>query len=97
MSKYRAFKDTERRIAHRLGGQRTGHLGGADVVSDWLIVEVKHKKTIPAWIKGAIAQAKRNAQPGKLALVVLHEHGQRSDQDIVLLTLADFQEWFGEP
>jgi len=96
MSKYAVYKGTERRIARRLGGQRHGHLGGADVVSDWLSVEVKHRKTIPAWIKDAMDQAKANADPGKLALVVLHEHGARSDGDLVILTLGDFRDWFGD-
>jgi hypothetical protein len=69
-------------------------LGGEDVTHNRLSVEVKHRRKIPQWLKSAVSQAKRNAEPGKLALVVLHEHGQRSDQDLMILTLADFQDWF---
>jgi hypothetical protein len=54
MSKYRPFKATEREIAKRLGGERTGHLGGADVVTGWLSVECKHRKTLPKWLKDAL-------------------------------------------
>ena len=96
MSKYRTFKTTERQIAKRLGGERHGHLGGADVITDWLSVECKHQKALPKWLKDALGQAKRNAEDGQLALVLLHEHGARHDDDLVLLSLADFQKWFGD-
>jgi len=96
MSRYRPFKATERQIAKRLGGERHGHLGGADVVAGWLSVECKHRKTLPKWLKGALEQAKGNADDGQLGLVVLHEHGARHDDDLVLLSLADFEQWFGE-
>ena len=38
-----------------------------------------------------MAQAKRNATPGTVGIVVLHKVGSRSDNDIVCLTMADFQ------
>ena len=96
MSKYRPFKATERVIAKRLGGERHGHLGGADVITDWLSVECKHRKALPQWLKDALEQARRNAWGDKLPLVVLHEHGERHDDDLVLLSLADFERWFGK-
>lgn len=95
MSKYRSFKTTERQIAKRLGGDRHGHLGGADVVTEWLSVECKHRKTLPKWLKDALEQAKRNAEEQQLPVVILHEHGARHDDDLVLLSLGDFQKWFG--
>ena len=93
MSRYRSFKATERQIAKRLGGERHGHLGGADVVADWLSVECKHRKMLHKWLKDALEQAKGNADGDQLALVVLHEHGARHDDDIVLLSLRDFEKW----
>lgn len=95
MSTYRTFKGVERSIAKRLNGERTGHTGGADVVTDWLCVEVKSRKTLPQWIRDAIAQAKRNAGIEQLALAILHQVGQRHDGDLVVMTLADFENWFG--
>ena len=95
MSVYRPYKQTERRVARVLGGRRTGHTGKADVTAGWLVAECKHRKKLPAWLKDAIAQAKRNAGVSQLGVVVLHEHGQRGDRDIVCLSLADWLEWFG--
>ncbi len=96
MSVHRAFKGTERAIAARLGGQRLGHLGGADVVTDWLSVECKHRQTVPAWLKEALAQSRRNAGVSQLSVAIIHEEGQRHDGDLVVMTLADFQDWFGD-
>lgn len=91
------WKNVERVIARRLGGERVGNRGSAspDVVSSWLAVEVKHRKALPAWLKDAIAQAKATAGD-KLPLVVLHESGRWHDGDLVLLRLRDFEAWFGD-
>jgi hypothetical protein len=59
-------------------------------------VEVKTRKTLPAWLVSAMAQAVRNAGDGRLPLVVLHEAGDKHDGDLVTLRLGDFQEWFGD-
>jgi len=102
MSRYRPFKGTERAVAAALGGKRTGHLGGADVDAGWLSVEVKHRASIPAWLVGAMEQAERNAGVDadgvtrQLPIVVIHQHGGRHVDDLVVLRLGDFTEWFGE-
>lgn len=97
MSKYKTFKGVERQIAKRLGGERVGHLGGADVIVDsWLSIEVKSRKTLPQWIRDAIAQSKRNAGISQLPIVILHQVGQRHDADLVVMALADFENWFGQ-
>lgn len=96
MSKYRSFKGTERAMARRLGGKRTGHLGGQDVDAGWLSAECKHRKQIPTWLTDALTQARRHAQPEQLPIVILHQHGARHDDNLVVLRLADFQEWFGD-
>ena len=95
MSVYKTFKGVERAIAQRLGGERVGHLGGADVVTDWLAVEVKTRKELPQWLRDAVAQAKRHAGISQLPVAILHQVGQRHAGDIVCLRLADFQDWFG--
>jgi len=91
------WKQTERAIAGRLNGKRQGAVGrtGADVVNDWLAVEVKHRRRLPQWLKDALTQA-RSGAGDRLPIVVLHEAGQRHSDDLVLVRLADFQEWFGE-
>lgn len=93
------WKATERRVARRLGGQRTGNRGIAapDVTTTWASVEVKHRATLPAWLLAAMRQAEGAAIFGQLPVVVLHQLGERSDKDLVVLRLGDFLEWFGEP
>ena len=92
----KTWKQTERAIAARLNGRRQGATGrtGADVVNDWLAVEVKHRKRLPQWLKDALTQARTGAGE-RLPLVVLHESGQRHADDLVLLRLRDFEDWFG--
>lgn len=95
MSAYRSFKSTERAIARRLGGRRVGHLGGQDVDAGWLSVECKHRQSLPAWLTDALAQARRHAGGDQLPIVILHEHGGRHDDNLVVMRLADFEQWFG--
>ena len=94
----KTWKQTERAVARRLNGRRQGATGrtGADVVNDWLAVEVKHRRRLPQWLKNALAQAKSGASEQRLAIAVLHEAGQRHSDDLVVLRLADFEDWFGE-
>ena len=82
-----------------LGGKRVGNRGGAtcDVDHAWLAVEVKHRKTLPTWLVAALKQARVNSDcVTKLPIVVLHESGQRHANDLVVLRLADFVEFFGD-
>jgi len=90
------WKQTERAIAKRLNATRQGATGEAtaDVVNGWLSVEVKHRKRLPQWLKTALDQA-RNGAGERLPLVILHEAGQRHAEDLVVMRLGDFEEWFG--
>ena len=95
------WKRTERKIAAALGGQRVPVTGRArgdapDVAHKWLAVEAKHRRTLPAWLQTALAQAQASAHDGQLPIVVLHQHGQRHANDLVVLRLADFVDWFGD-
>ena len=92
------WKATERAVARALGGERLGPTGLAqpDVVAGPFSVECKHRKTLPAWLLGAMRQAETNAAPGSLALVVLHESARRHENDLVVLRLGAFREWFGD-
>lgn len=96
MSTYKVHKHTERRLAKLLGGRRTGHLGKADVSAGLIRAEVKHRKTLPQWLKDALDQARGNAENGQLGVVILHEHGRHATNDVVCLSLADWLDWFGE-
>ena len=91
------WKATERSIARRLGGQRTGPTGhtGPDVLTPWACIEVKTRRRLPTWLKEAVHQAVAGAWGDRLPLVVLHEKGQRHDGDLVVLRLRDFEDWYG--
>ena len=93
MSRSTNWKEHERRTARRLSGVRNGNRGTAtaDVEAGAWAVECKSRKQLPTWLLDAMAQAKRNATRGTVGIVVLHKVGQRSDNDIVCLTMADFQ------
>ncbi len=97
----KAWKATERQIAAALGGERvpiTGRQRGSapDVRHDWLAIEVKHRRRIPAWLLEAMAQARASAGASQLPIAVVHEHGHRFSEALVVLRLEDFREWFGE-
>jgi hypothetical protein len=59
-------------------------------------VECKTRKNVPAWLLGAMAQARRVAQPEQLPIVVIHPHGARYGDDLVVVRMSDFRDWFGE-
>lgn len=98
MSKHKAWKDHERRIAKRLGGERVGNRGSntEDVAHPWLSIECKARAMLPGWLTGAMRQAEINAPAGRLPVVIAHQHGDRSDNDLVVMRFGDFVEWFGD-
>jgi hypothetical protein len=94
------WKRAERRVAGLLGGRRVPVTGRArgdapDVAHPWLSIEVKQRQRLPGWIIDALRQAAAAAAPEQLPVVVLHEHGQRYGDSLVVLRLADFVDWFG--
>jgi len=94
----RRGKEAERAVARKLGGQRVGNTGRAtcDVRAGRLAVECKARKALPSWLVDAVSQAHANAAPGQLAVVVLHETGQRYDDALVVVRLSEWHEWYGE-
>ena len=94
------WKKLETRIATYLGGQRvpvTGRQRGSapDIEHDWLSIEVKHRRTIPAWIIDAMAQAEASQRDGQLPVTILHGHRMPVGESLVIMRLADFRDWFG--
>ena len=91
----KTWKMAERRVAARFGTQRTGPQGRntPDVVTSDLSIEVKTRKALPAWLHEALAQSERNAQPGTLPVVVLHQVGTRYDDDMIVMSMKSFTQW----
>ena len=88
------WKRTERAVADRLGGQRVPVSGRArgdapDIRHPLLSLEVKHRKSLPAWLLNAMQQAVAYADPEQIPVAVLHQHGSRHDTDLCVMTLAD--------
>jgi len=97
----KSWKEAEKGVAAMLGGERVSNtalgLRSADVETEAYSVEVKSRKSLPAWLLSAVNQAHRNCAAGKLPLVVLHQTGQRRVNDLVVMRLGEFREWFGDP
>ena len=96
-----AWKDSERKAAAALGGKRvpiTGRQRGdaPDVAHEVWAIEVKHRKTLPAWLHDAMDQAKASVRGTQVPIVVLHQHGQRGDNDYIVVRRKDFIDLYGE-
>jgi hypothetical protein len=90
------WKATERRVAAQLGGRRMGPgVDRADVRCDWLTAEVKHRKLLPAWLLGALDQARQYSTESQLPVAVLHRAGDRIADSVVCMRLHDFVAWHG--
>ena len=88
------WKRTERAIASRLGGHRVPVSGRArgdapDIAHPRLALEVKHRKTLPAWLLDAMNQADACAHANQIPVAILHLHGSRHDRDLCVLRLSD--------
>ena len=90
------WKQRERKAALALGGKRTSEPGKSspDGTSDTYIVECKLRKALPEWICEGLETARRHASDTQLGLLILHEKG--AHDDLVVLSLNDFKDWFGE-
>lgn len=87
-------KRTEKVIAERLNGTHRGVLGGHDVTAGPFAIEVKSRVKFAG--ASFMEQAVRNTPEGKTPLVVVvHIAGNRYDEDLVMMRLQDWQDWYG--
>jgi hypothetical protein len=90
------WKTAERRIAKLLGGRRvpvTGRQRGdtPDIEHATLSIEVKSRKSLPAWLLKALNQAQAATKDGKkMPVVVLHQDHALYAHSLVVLKLKDF-------
>ncbi len=91
------WKDFERRVARSIGGRRVGPTGTAtpDVISDWLRIECKERHALPAWLSDPLRKVRSQTPADALGVVVWHEVG--AHDAILVMSFADFVDWFGEP
>ena len=91
------WKACERRIAELLGGRRipiTGRQRGEtpDIEHEALSIEVKSRKSLPAWLLDALNQAQAASKAGKVPVVVLHQDRAAYTESLVVLRLKDYAE-----
>ncbi len=96
----RAWKRSERRVAELLGGRRVPVSGrqrgdAPDIAHPVFAVEVKTRKTLPAWLRTAMAQAVAAQCGEQIPVVVLHQAGDRYADDLVVVRMADWVARFG--
>jgi len=92
------WKAAERAIAARLGGTRVPVSGRArgdapDIAHPTYSIEVKHRKTLPAWIADAMNQAECSREGAQLPVVILHEEGQRYDECYAVVRLKHLDDF----
>jgi hypothetical protein len=91
-----SWKRDERRVAAAVGGERLGPgTDRADVRAQGLTVEVKRRSSLPKWLTGAVQQARGYASEYDLPIAVIHAAGERIANALVVMRLADFQDWHG--
>ncbi len=95
------WKAVEREHNKRLKGQgripvHSTKGDGNDVLHSWLAVESKERKSVPSWLTEAMSEAMSHAGD-KLPLVILHKKGTKFDDDLCIVRLKDFCDyWIGE-
>jgi hypothetical protein len=87
-------KSAERAVAKMVGGKRIGVLCGEDVQHPLFSFEVKSRQTFVA--SNWMSQAKGHCPAGKTPAVVVHVHGKRHNDDMVILQMSDFEDWLGK-
>lgn len=94
MTPEKYWKYVERKVARIIGGKRIPAAGEKlpDVVSDFLVVEVKSRKALPRWIVEALASAQGKAKSDQFPAAVLWEYGE--SDGILVCSLRDFAKWF---
>ena len=94
----RAWKCQERQVAAALGSRRNPNNGEhrTDIDAGPFAVEHKARKSLPAWLTGALRQARTGAD-GRTPIVVLTEVRQGvKARRYVLLDFADWVAWHGD-
>jgi hypothetical protein len=93
------WKEHERRTARRFNGQRISDPGRSspDVIdgTGYLLIECKHRDQLPAWLTSALSKVRGHCEPDQTGVVVLHEKGRHSDNDLVLMAVLDFEKLWG--
>ncbi len=94
----KTWKSAELRVAKRFGTTRTGPTGrdDNDIAHPLLAVEVKYRKSLPAWALTCLAQARAGrTASGKTPITILLGRGMRVTDGLVVMTVRDFEDLWG--
>jgi len=88
------WKAQERRIARALNCIRLKRGGepGPDLANEVLLVEVKDRTELPAWLLAGLAQSRDSATPRQLGILVITSNSTR--QALVVMDLEDYRAWY---
>ena len=79
-------------VARRLGGKSVGTIELQDIEHPIWSIEVKKRKAFSG--KKFMEQAVRNAPENKTPLVVVHVTNDNHDNDLVMMQMIDFEDWY---
>lgn len=96
----KSWKATERRVAEILGGERvpvSGRVRGSapDIEHPLLSLEVKSRKSVPAWLTEALEQATASSRDGRPPVAVVHEAGKPYRDALAVMRLEDLAALIG--
>ena len=95
------WKNYERLVAADLGGRRIPVTGidrdGADVVTDMFAIQVKLRKSIPAWLGQWLSGICATATDGRIGVLVLRKPRQDTKDALVVVRYADWVSLHGAP
>ena len=86
-------KSYEKKLSERFKGYRQGLYGGEDVATEIFSIEAKTRKRFAG--QQFMEQAIVNCPKDKVPLVVVHIVSQRTANDLVMMRLGDFEDWYG--
>lgn len=91
-SSHRKGKSYENYIANRLNLKHTGYVGYEcpDVEGEDIVIDTKHRENLPLWIKEPLQELQKQAEE-RLSLVIWHEKYANHDDDLVVMSLKDFE------
>jgi len=89
----RAGRKYQTYLANRLGGKSVGTIEHQDIEHPIWSIEAKKRKAFLG--KKFMQQAVKNAPEDKTPIVIVHVTGDSHDDDLVMMRLKDFEEWYG--
>lgn len=95
------WKGWEWRVGKQLGGRRIPVTGidrhGADVVTEMFNVQLKLRRSLPAWLFDWLGGIVQTTPKGKVGILLLRKPRQEDADALVVMRYADFRDLHGKP